>query len=104
MAERDSGGNEVITSVVPYKNVCALVGYYFAVFSILGVIPIIGLFFTLLGVVAFVLGILGLRAAAQTPEVKGKVHAWFAILVGGFFALVTGIGNLMLLSTMLMRN
>jgi len=74
-------GNLVAT-VIPYKNVPALVAYYLGVFSI---IPCVGL---PLGIAAVVLGILGLRRAKKNPESKGKVHAWVGIIVGGVFGLL----------------
>ncbi len=67
--------------LIPYKNAPALAAYYLGVFS---VIPVLGLF---LGLAALVLGIMGLRKASRQPEVKGKVHAWVGIIVGGFFGL-----------------
>lgn len=68
--------------VIPYKNPCALVGYYLGVFS---VIPIIGFF---LGIGAFILGIIGLRTRKRHPVVRGTVHAWVGIIVGGLSVLV----------------
>jgi len=65
--------------IIPYKNVPALAAYYCGVFSIFPCFPI--------GIVAFVLGVMGLRKAAAEPRVMGKVHAWIGILVGGFFGL-----------------
>ena len=70
--------------LIPYRNVPALVAYYFGVFSIL---PLIGF---PLGIAAFILGILGLRKAAQVPEAKDKIHAWVGIIAGGLFALIWG--------------
>ena len=55
----------------------ALVGYYV---SILGMLPCFPL-----GIAAFILGIMGLQKAKCNPEVKGKVHAWIAIILGGLF-------------------
>ena len=66
--------------LIPYKNVPALVGYYVGVFAL---IPCIGI---PLGIAAIVLGILGLRKAQRQPEVKGKVHAWIAIVLGSLAA------------------
>ncbi len=76
-----------VESMIPYKNVCALVGYYLAVFSL---IPFIGI---LLGIPAFILGIMGLKHARQHPEAKGKVHAWVGIILGG----LCGFGWLVLI-------
>ena len=66
--------------VIPYKNVPALIGYYCGVFSL------IPCFF--IGWAGLILGIIGLKRAKEHPEVKGKVHAWIGIIVGGFFALL----------------
>ena len=97
--DANSGGNEVISTIVPYKNPCALVGYL-AVFSVLGFIPILGIIGTIMGMAAFVLGLLGLQAASYNPLAKGKVHAWIGILAGGFFALSTGAWNAYLIILM----
>lgn len=65
-----------LSGLIPYKNTPALIGYYLGVFSL---IPCIGL---ILGPAALVLGILGLRRVGRTPEAKGVVHAWVAIVLG----------------------
>ena len=70
--------------VIPYKNPTALIGYYLGVFSL---IPIIGV---LLGIPAFILGILGLKAKKAHPEVKGSVHAVVAILLGAISTILYG--------------
>ena len=70
--------------VVPYKNPKALIAYYCAIFSL---IPCLGL---PLGITAFILGLLGLKAANAHPGAHGKVHAWIGIILGGLCAL----GNL----------
>lgn len=76
--------------VIPYKNPRALSAYYFAVFA---VIPLVGI---ILGLIALILGISGLRFRRRHPGAGGVVHAWIGILAGGFFALfwltlVTGV-------------
>jgi hypothetical protein len=68
-----------INALIPYKNPQALVAYYLGVFA---VIPVIGI---VLGLTAFVLGILGLRYRRRNPTVGGAVHAWIGILAGGLF-------------------
>ena len=68
--------------VIPYKNLPALIAYYCGVFSIIPCFPI--------GVVAVVLGIMGLRKAKQQPQVRGQVHAWIGIIAGGLFGLLWG--------------
>src|ERR1051325_4995978 len=47
--------DDPVSKVVPYRNPQALIAYYLAIFSL---IPCVGL---LLGAVAFVLGLLGLK-------------------------------------------
>jgi hypothetical protein len=74
--------DDTLSTLVPYKNVPALIAYYLGVFS---AIPCLGLF---LGVAAFILGIKGLKVSKEHPESKGRVHAWVGILVGGFFGLL----------------
>jgi len=66
--------------MIPYKNAQALAAYYCGVFSL---IPVLGL---PLGIVAFVLGILGLGYARMHPEARGQAHAWVGIIVGGLSA------------------
>jgi hypothetical protein len=66
--------------VIPYKNPTALVAYYCGVFAIIPFFPI--------GLTGLVLGILGLRARRRNPLVRGAVHAWIGIAVGGLFGLI----------------
>ena len=70
---------DVVSSIIPYRNVPALVAYYLAVFSIL---PCVG---AVLGLTALILGLKGLRLAREQPDAKGRIHAWIGIVVGGFF-------------------
>ena len=65
-----SGG---VTTVIPYKNLPALIGYYCGVFGI--VLPC-------LAPVALVLGVIGLLKASRNDQSKGSVHAWVAIVLG----------------------
>lgn len=71
--------------VIPYKNMPALIAYYCGVFSLLPCFPI--------GVVGVILGIKGLRLAKERPAVKGQVHAWIGIIVGGLFGTVWLLGT-----------
>ncbi|MFM8288137.1 MAG: hypothetical protein ACKOGA_15565, partial [Planctomycetaceae bacterium] len=73
--EGDSTGG-----LIPYKNPKALMAYYIGLFSLFPCF--------ILGWVALFLGIQGLSAAKKNPKVKGTVHAWIGILVGGFFGLL----------------
>ena len=78
--EGDSTGG-----VIPYKNPPALIAYYLGLFSLL---PFIGL---LLAIPAFILGILGLKKRAKNPAVKGSIHAWIGIVMGGLMTLIWGV-------------
>jgi hypothetical protein len=79
---------DALSSVIPYKNVPALIGYYCGVFAI---IPCL-----FIGWAGLVLGIMGLKRAKEHPEAKGKVHAWIGIIAGGFFALLYTVGTIMM--------
>ena len=80
-----------MSKVVPYKNPKALIAYYLGIFSL---IPCVGL---LLGIAAFILGILGLKAANAQPNAHGKVHAWIGIILGGLCAAGNLIGMVLLI-------
>ena len=82
--------------VIPYKNPMALIGYYLGFGSLL---PLIGIVFT---IPAIILGFIGLSRYKQNPVIKGKVHAWIAIIFGflglfgsGFCFLVMILGPLL---------
>ena len=74
-AKKRSGAGGV-EKIIPYKNGMALGAYYCGVF---GLIPFLGF---LLGLIAIVLGILGLSAAAKRPKAGGKGHAITGIILG----------------------
>jgi hypothetical protein len=71
--ESDGGG---VSTLIPYKNPSALVGYYLGVFSL---IPVFGL---ILGPAAIVLGVFGIRYVQQYPTAKGTAHAVVALVLG----------------------
>jgi hypothetical protein len=83
-APTPSSASDALSKIVPYKNTPALIGYYFAVFSL---IPCIG---TLLAMVAIPLGVMGLSKAKETLEAHGKVHAWIAIILGALVLIAHG--------------
>lgn len=66
--------------VIPYKNAPALLAYYAGVFSVIPFFPI--------GLLALTLGIIGVRARKKNPAIRGAVHAWIGIIVGGAFGLL----------------
>jgi hypothetical protein len=71
----------LIDHVVPAKNPLALFSYYVGVFSL---IPCAAL---LLGPTAIVLGVLGLRAQRQNPNLPGKGHSITGIVLGAITSL-----------------
>lgn len=74
-------GDDAVAALIPYRNWPALTSYYLGLFSLF---PCLG---AILGVAAFILGVMGLRRAARNPEAKGKVHAWIGVICGGLFGL-----------------
>jgi len=72
----DDDETDATGGVIPYKNGKALAAYYCGVFSL---IPVLG---CVLGVVAIVLGVLGLQYASQHPRARGKGHAVTGIVLG----------------------
>jgi hypothetical protein len=71
------GEGDVTGGIIPYKNGPALAAYYIGIVSMLccfAGLPV--------GIVAVVLGIMGLKKRARQPEVKGSVHAWIGIICG----------------------
>ena len=73
--------------VIPYKNPAALTAYYLGLFSLF---PVLGLF---LAVPAFIFGIIGLNKRKENPAVKGSVHAWIGIIMGGLLTVVAYPGH-----------
>ena len=68
--------------VIPYKNPHALIAYYLGLFSLF---PCFGL---LLAIPAFILGIMGLKRVKAKPAIRGTVHAWIGIVMGGLMTVV----------------
>jgi len=75
---REDTEGDATGGVIPYKNPSALAAYYCGVFSLIScVCPVIPLW-----AAAFYLGIRGLKAAKEKPQISGQVHAWIGILMG----------------------
>ena len=74
----DDGG---ISSLIPYKNGKALVAYYCGVFSLIPCVAVI------LGPLAFIFGLQGLRFAREHPRARGAGHAWAGIILGSLTTL-----------------
>jgi len=75
--------------LIPYKNPKALMAYYIGLFSLFPCF--------ILGWVAIYLGLQGLAAAKKNPRIKGTVHAWIGILVGGFFGLIWTLATVVII-------
>ena len=77
MNQGPPGQGDVTGGIIPYKNGPALAAYY------IGIVSMLCCFFGLpIGIVAVVLGVMGLQKRAKQPEVKGSVHAWIGIVTG----------------------
>jgi len=74
--EEDDEDESAVGRLIPYKNSRALAAYYCGVF---GLIPGVGV---ILGPIALILGILGLRYASEHRKAKGSGHAWAGVILG----------------------
>jgi hypothetical protein len=70
----DRNESDATGGLIPYKNPKALMAYYAGIFSFF--LPVVG------GVIAFVLGIMGLKYASKNPKARGQVHAGVGIGCG----------------------
>ena len=76
--QQQYGQGDATGGVIPYKNPYALIAYYAGILTLLCCI-----FPIPLGIAPVVLGIIGLQKRAQNPVIKGSVHAWIGIVLGG---------------------
>jgi hypothetical protein len=74
-------GDGAVSTIIPFHNGMALTAYYLGVFSI---IPGIGL---LLGPMAIIFGIVGLRRVRANPQIKGTGHSITGIVIGSLTTL-----------------
>ncbi len=81
MGAAPAPGGDGISTLIPYTNPVALVGYYLGVF---GLIPCLGIPLSLAAVFC---GVAGLRNVRRNPQRKGTGHAWAAIILGTLSAL-----------------
>ena len=68
--------DDAAATIIPYRNMPALVGYYLGVFSLSACIPILGIVGVGMGIAALVLGIKGLRNVKANPAAKGTARRW----------------------------
>jgi len=80
--------NEVLATVIPYRNKPALVSYYLGLFSLFALVPFLGVIGVGMAIAAFVLGLKGRRLVKEHPDAKGTVHAWVGILGGAFWGVL----------------
>lgn len=90
---KPQGQGDATGGLIPYKNGPALTAYYLSIGTILCCITPLPL-----GFVPMVLGIMGLMKRAKQPEVKGSVHAWIGIVLGG----ASGLMSLVMIPVWLM--
>jgi hypothetical protein len=95
---RRPGEGDATGGLIPYKNGPALTAYYLSILTILCCITPLPL-----GIIPVVLGVMGLRKRAREPEVKGSVHAWIGIVLGGASAFCSVIVIFSLIAAFLNR-
>lgn len=69
-------GGDIASTIIPYKNVCALIAYYVGIGSLVPILHFV------LAPIAIVLGIIGLVVKMNNPEAKGSLHALVGIGCG----------------------
>ena len=89
-ASKPAGGDDVFSSLVPYKNSKALTAYYLGVF---GLVPCLGI---PLAVAAIVLGVMGRNYVKEHAEAKGGAHAWAGIILGSLEVVGNVVGFVLL--------
>lgn len=82
--------------LIPYKNPKALIAYYTGLF--LSPCCLIGV---PLGILPLTFGILGLRDRKRNPVIKGSVHAWIGIVLGGLSVVATVVFWIVLIANIM---
>jgi len=78
---RRRNDDDGMSTLIPYKNSKALAAYYCGVFAL---IPCVGM---ILGPIALIFGILGLKYVKRRPDAHGTGHAWAGIILGSLVIL-----------------
>ena len=86
--EQLSSGEEAMATIIPWRNKCALIGYYLGIF---GLIPLLGI---PLAIAGFVLGWLGIVHWKKNHRSHGLAHSIVAMVCG---CIGLGISALILL-------
>ncbi|MCX7701945.1 MAG: hypothetical protein N2039_13795, partial [Gemmataceae bacterium] len=86
--DEDQERGDATGGLIPYKNPQALGAYYCGIFSL---IPCLGL---ILGPIALILGVLGLRYRSMHPTAAGGPHALVGIILGS----LASAGHLMVIT------
>ncbi len=98
-----AASDELLATVVPYRNKPALISYYLGLFSLSSLIPILGLVGVGMAIAAFVLGIKGRRLAKDHPEAKGIAHAWVGILGGALWGILGILMHALIIAALVAR-
>ncbi len=78
----DSTRPRILGELIPYRNRPALVGYYLGIFSLLALVPLLGILFLVLALGGIWYGYRGLVAARRDQQVSGEIHAWIGLGTG----------------------
>ena len=71
--------SSAVENIIPFRNALALAAYYSSVFMLIPCFVGLGI----VGIIPIVLGVLGLRQAANDEMARGRAHAWVGIILGG---------------------
>lgn len=88
----DDQDGDATGGLIPYKNGMALAAYYCSVASL---IPILGL---VLGILAVIFGIFGVRHRNRRPAHGGMAHSIVGIVLGSLTALANWIVAILLIA------
>jgi hypothetical protein len=80
-----------VSDLIPYRNRPALVGYYVGVITLVGLVPVLGVFFLPLCLVALWYGYRGVLLYNAQPDVGGQTHARIALALGGGVLIVGAV-------------
>ena len=83
--------------MIPTGNPPALWAYYLGLLSLLPCLAIP------IGIIAFMMGLKGLKLVGERPEVRGRTHALVGVILGGLCALlnIIALGFILVISYLL---